>query len=204
MNLNINLSEILLFKEMRTIIDFDTDPDLHKMMRKNPIESIDIQYPNEKRIEVRSDDSIHSSRELAKEIANILKKLELASGKERIASAKGREEKGVRKLRAIKTLNFMDAFRKFTNEDNFLVAKILYDTGPLTLSELRIKTGLKTNDLNHSLYSLRGVELALKDDRTYNITNYGAILIEAYNSLASRIGRSSPESLFSSYERTVS
>jgi hypothetical protein len=92
------------------------------------------------------------------------------------------------KIKEIKTIEIMDALRKFANKDNLLIIRAMYGAEkPLTLAELREKTGLKTNDLNHGLVALRNVDIAIKEGNTYILTQYGAILIRGYNQIESDV-----------------
>lgn len=102
------------------------------------------------------------------------------------ASANPKPEKinELKKIKCIKDVNIMKGLRTFTNEDNLLVAKILFgSTRSLSLSELRSIIGIKTNDLNHRLDTLRKADVVVKEEDKYILTVYGAILVQGYNNM---------------------
>jgi hypothetical protein len=75
-----------------------------------------------------------------------------------------------------------DAYRKFSNHDIFLIAKVLHESGPLPLRELRERTHIdNANILNHDLLEMRRVWIVKKIDKKYYLTKYGTIL---YDSIA--------------------
>lgn len=94
-------------------------------------------------------------------------------------------EKGVM---VSKRLDVMQALRRFANKKNLLTVHALFGSKlPLTLSQLRSKTGLGTNDLNHSLSALRDVDVVLKLENKYTLTIYGEILIQAIDDIYNKI-----------------
>jgi DNA-binding HxlR family transcriptional regulator len=65
------------------------------------------------------------------------------------------------------------AIRKLTNEKTMLIVKTLAEDS-YNFSELRNKTGLDTNTINHALIDLRtlGLIIQSKDDKKYSLTKY--------------------------------
>lgn len=82
-----------------------------------------------------------------------------------------------------KRLNIFNTLRKFSNEKHFITMNEIYNSKELTLMELREKTGLATNDLNHSLNALKDVDVILKQGNKYKITTYGAILMRSITNI---------------------
>jgi len=73
--------------------------------------------------------------------------------------------------REVKSTGYCDiweALRKFANENIMQITKILYSEGALTLSEIRDRTGISTNILNHNLIEMRRVDLVKKIGSKYH------------------------------------
>lgn len=86
-------------------------------------------------------------------------------------------------LKAVKSCELWDALRKFANKDVALIARLIYEDGPRTLGELRDKSGLTTNKVNHTLIDMRGADLVKKIGRRYYLTKYAAVLLESLNEI---------------------
>lgn len=80
---------------------------------------------------------------------------------------------------ALKTCDLWSAMRKFANPDIAKISHILQQEGAASLAELKEKTGLTTNVLNHDLIEMRKADLVIWRGRKYYITNYGALLVTA-------------------------
>jgi predicted transcriptional regulator len=59
--------------------------------------------------------------------------------------------------------------------------------GPLKLRELRDKTGISTNILNHNLIEMRRVDLVIKVGSKYYLTKYGAVLFEGFGEVLEKL-----------------
>lgn len=105
-------------------------------------------------------------------------------------------------VKATMTCNIWEALRKFANPDIALIAKDLMD-GPLTLGELRDKTGISTNILNHNLIEMRRVDLVKKIGPKYYLTKYGAVLFEGLGVVLSKVHPIPPEALLEPHEQKV-
>jgi hypothetical protein len=76
-----------------------------------------------------------------------------------------------------KEVDFSKALRKFSNINILNIAKILYLEGELSFKDLKIKTALSVNTLNHALQEMKAAELVVSKEKNYAITNYGAIIL---------------------------
>lgn len=97
------------------------------------------------------------------------------------------------------TCDIWAALRKFANENITQIAKTLLE-GPLTLGELRDKTGISTNILNHNLIEMRRVDLVIKVGSKYYLTKYGALLFEGLGEVLERLYPIPPEILLEPQE----
>jgi len=77
-----------------------------------------------------------------------------------------------------------------------LVAKALYENTSLSFKDLRDKTGLSTNILNHVLIEMKGTDLVVQVDGEYYLTEYSAILLGAINQMREEISRVPERKLF--------
>lgn len=77
----------------------------------------------------------------------------------------------VGKLVVETSFDLWSALRKFSNKNAMLVAKALYEKGPLKLSELRAETALDTNSLNRVLQDMKNANLVILEDQYYYPTN---------------------------------
>jgi predicted transcriptional regulator len=81
-------------------------------------------------------------------------------------------------LNVEKNIDIMPAFRKFCNRDMFKIAQYLSE-GYLSLNELRNKTNLSTNTLNHKLIEMRNHDLVVLSDNKYHLTMFGYVIFKA-------------------------
>jgi predicted transcriptional regulator len=65
----------------------------------------------------------------------------------------------------------------------------------LTLGEIRDKTGISTNILNHNLIEMRRVDLVKKVGSKYCLTKYGAVLLEGLGEVLEKLYPIPPETL---------
>jgi DNA-binding HxlR family transcriptional regulator len=98
------------------------------------------------------------------------------------------------------TCDIWEALKKFANENITLVAKTLHTEGPLTLGEIRDKTGISTNILNHNLIEMRRVDLVKKVGSKYYLTKYGAVLFEGLGEVLEKLYPIPQEALFEPQE----
>lgn len=99
-------------------------------------------------------------------------------------------------VEGLKQCDLWNAMRKFANPDIALIAEILYEKGSLNFGELRDQTGLTTNVLNHGLIEMRNTEIAAKVDKSYCLTKYGALLVEAIEHIKNDIFKATKEDIF--------
>jgi DNA-binding HxlR family transcriptional regulator len=90
-------------------------------------------------------------------------------------------------FKAMRSYDLWDALRKFANKDITLIARLLYSNGPQTLGDLRDKTGLPTNKLNHDLTEMRSVDLVQKIEKKYYLTKYAAVLLDILDRMKNEI-----------------
>ncbi len=102
-----------------------------------------------------------------------------------------------------KSADLCKALRKFSNEKVLLVAKTLYTSGALSFGELREKTGLSTNTLNHTITEMRNADLVIRDEGIYYLTKYCAILLGAINHIKEEVCSVSEDNLFLPVEEDV-
>jgi DNA-binding HxlR family transcriptional regulator len=103
-------------------------------------------------------------------------------------------------ITAIKSCDLWIGLRKFANRDVSLIAKVLFEGGPLTFSDLTGKTDLSKNVLNHDLIEMRKAEIIKKVDRVYCLTVYGALLFESLAELTQNMIVTPGETLFTAFE----
>ena len=104
------------------------------------------------------------------------------------------------KVKGTVTCDIWEALRKFANENIMLVTRILYSEGPLTLGDIRERTGITTNILNHNLIEMRRVDLVTKVGSKYYLTKYGAVLFEGLGEVLNKVHPISPEALLEPQE----
>lgn len=90
-------------------------------------------------------------------------------------------------LKAVKSCDPWISLKKFANRDIARVGRILYSDGPQTLGELRDKTGIETNKLNHHLIEMKRVELVKKIGKKYYLTKYAALLLDGWDLVKKRL-----------------
>jgi hypothetical protein len=84
---------------------------------------------------------------------------------------------------ALIKLDMGDAIRKLTNENNLIVANILYSKSSLTFGELRDESDLPTNKLNHTLAEMKKSHLVIQINKQYYLTRYCNILLDSLKKL---------------------
>lgn len=94
-----------------------------------------------------------------------------------------------------KTIDLWDGMKKFANSDIMQIAEILYKDGALELKDLRQKTKLNTNDLNHRLIEMRSVDIVIKIGPQYQLTFYGAVLLDSIKKIKQDIFRIPKENM---------
>lgn len=99
-------------------------------------------------------------------------------------------------VKGLKQCDLWNAMRKFANHDIALIADVLYQDGPLSLGELRAKTDLTTNILNHNLIEMRNVDIVSKVGKKYCLTKYGALLVESIERIKNDIFKAAEEDIF--------
>jgi len=99
-------------------------------------------------------------------------------------------------IEAVKRCDLWVGIKRFSNMDNALVAEALYDHGAQTLAQLREKTGLSTNRVNHALFDMRNAEIITKTGKTYCITVYGALIHESIKEIKTKLRAVPDTSLF--------
>ena len=99
------------------------------------------------------------------------------------------------------TCDIWEALRKFANENIMQCMTVLYSEGPLTLGELRERTGISTNILNHNLIEMRRVDLVKKVGSKYCLTKYGAVLLEGMGEVLNKLHPISSEALLEPHEQ---
>jgi DNA-binding HxlR family transcriptional regulator len=104
------------------------------------------------------------------------------------------------KVKGTVTCDIWEALRKFANANIMQITKTLYSEGPLTLGDLRERTGISTNILNHNLIEMRRVDLATKVGSKYYLTKYGAVLFEGLGEVLNKVHPISSESLLEPHE----
>jgi DNA-binding transcriptional regulator GbsR (MarR family) len=90
-------------------------------------------------------------------------------------------------FKALRSYDLWESLRKFANRDITLIAQLLHSSGPLTLGELRDKTRLPTNKLNHDLTEMRSVDLVKKIEKKYYLTKYAAVLLNVLERIREEI-----------------
>jgi len=103
------------------------------------------------------------------------------------------EEEYGKVVRGIGTEEIWKAVRKVSNPNVRNVTRVLYLQG-MTFGELRIKTGLSDNDLNHVLYDMKKLGLIVvvgdkKGKAKYHLTQYYVALLDALRVLKDRLGK---------------
>lgn len=99
------------------------------------------------------------------------------------------------KVKGTVTCDIWEALRKFANANIMQITKTLYSEGPLTLGDLRERTGITTNILNHNLIEMRRVDLVTKVGSKYYLTKYGAVLFEGLCEVLNKVHPISSETL---------
>lgn len=110
---------------------------------------------------------------------------------------------GSSEIKGTVTCDIWEALRKFANENIMEITKTLYTEGPLTLGDIRDKTGISTNILNHNLIEMRRVDLVKKVGSKYYLTNYGAVLFEGLGEVLGKLYPIPPEALLEPQEQKV-
>ena len=110
---------------------------------------------------------------------------------------------GSREIKGTVTCDIWEALRKFANENIMEIAKTLYTEGSLTLGDIRDKTGISTNILNHNLIEMRRVDLVKKVGAKYCLTKYGAVLFEGLGEVLNKVYPIPPETLLEPQEQKV-
>jgi DNA-binding HxlR family transcriptional regulator len=90
-------------------------------------------------------------------------------------------------IKVTKSCELFVALRKFANPNNALVAEVLCKSGALEFGEIRVKTKLHTQTLNHCLSDLRNVEVVKKVGTRYCITVFGALLVDSIEDIKNEI-----------------
>ena len=111
------------------------------------------------------------------------------------------EESCRSKVKGTVTCDIWEALRKFANENIMQCMTILYSDGPQTLGDLRERTGISTNILNHNLIEMRRVDLVKKVGSKYYLTKYGAVLFEGLGEVLNKVHPISPEVLLEPHEQ---
>lgn len=99
-------------------------------------------------------------------------------------------------VKGLKQCDLWNAMRKFANHDIALIADVLYRDGPLSFGELRTKTDLTTNILNHNLIEMRKAEIASKVGKKYCLTRYGTLLVESIERIKNDIFKAAEDGIF--------
>lgn len=107
------------------------------------------------------------------------------------------------KVKGTVTCDIWEALRKFANENIMLITRILYSEGPLALGDLRERTGISTNILNHNLIEMRRVDLVIKVGSKYCLTKYGAVLFEGLGDVLNKVHPISSEALLEPQQNAV-
>lgn len=107
------------------------------------------------------------------------------------------------KVKGTVTCDIWEALRKFANANIMQITKTLYSEGPLTLGDLRERTGITTNILNHNLIEMRRVDLVTKVGSKYYLTKYGAVLFEGLGVVLNKVHPISPEALLEPHEESA-
>jgi DNA-binding HxlR family transcriptional regulator len=113
------------------------------------------------------------------------------------------EEGNRSEIKGTVTCDIWEALRKFANENIMLITKTLYAEGSLTLGDIRDKTGISTNILNHNLIEMRRVDLVKKVGSKYCLTKYGAVLFEGLGEVLNKIYPIPSEALLEPQEQGV-
>lgn len=103
----------------------------------------------------------------------------------------------VSEIEARVNLGFLEDLKKFSKRNTVLVAAALVDKS-LAFGELREKTKLTQNQLNHTLIEMRQYHFVKLINGVYHLTIYGNIFLETMNSalkktLARRKGLFNPK-----------
>lgn len=104
------------------------------------------------------------------------------------------------KVKGTVTCDIWEALRKFSNANIMQITETLYSEGPLTLGDLRERTGITTNILNHNLIEMRRVDLVTKVGSKYYLTKYGAVLFEGLGEVLNKVHPIPPEALLEPHE----
>lgn len=88
------------------------------------------------------------------------------------------------------------AIRKFANEDASKVARALR-MEPMNFGELQNNTKLTPNELNHALHDMKTMGLIIqKKDKSYCLTTYSNVLINALQDLQAKLENENSKDLF--------
>jgi predicted transcriptional regulator len=84
------------------------------------------------------------------------------------------------------------AIRKLSGENAIAVVRVLCEGGK-TFREIQTATGLSVNDLNHALYDMKYLDLIItrgdkKGEKTYHLTSYCVVLLNAIERLQDSLG----------------
>ena len=110
---------------------------------------------------------------------------------------------GGSEIKGTVTCDIWEALRKFANENIMEITRTLYTEGSLTLGDIRDKTGISTNILNHNLIEMRRVDLVKKVGAKYCLTKYGAVLFEGLGEVLNKVYPIPPETLLEPQEQKV-
>jgi DNA-binding HxlR family transcriptional regulator len=114
-----------------------------------------------------------------------------------------KEESYNSKVKGTVTCDIWEALRKFANENIMQCMTILYSEGPQTLGDLRERTGISTNILNHNLIEMRRIDLVKKVGSKYYLTKYGAVLFEGLGEVLNKVHPISSEALLEPLQKAV-
>jgi DNA-binding HxlR family transcriptional regulator len=86
-----------------------------------------------------------------------------------------------RQITKQETVDFIDAFRKFCKKNLVYIANALAEHGEngLTFAELRERTYLDTNALNHALIEMKKEGFVKYSGKQYYLTKYGYTIYSA-------------------------
>ena len=96
------------------------------------------------------------------------------------------------------------AIRKLSNGNSTNVVKALHEGGK-NFGEFQLETGLMINDLNHTLYDMRQIDLIVssrerKGERKYYLTSYCVILLDAIGHLTKSLQHYDDEEIFDAHK----
>jgi hypothetical protein len=90
------------------------------------------------------------------------------------------------------------ALKGLARKNVIKVSKELYMSGSLTLADLRSRTDLSTNVLNHTLQEMKKADLVVLSDGNYSLTLFCRILLDQLNLLRTYLNHQDIDSLFGS------